>query len=31
MSVWDRFTDVKDIKKEMLKRREAHFEKWLNP
>jgi hypothetical protein len=31
MSVWDRFTDVKDIKKEMLKRLEAHFEKWLNP
>jgi len=31
MSVWDRFTDVKDIKKEMLKSREAHFEKWLNP
>jgi hypothetical protein len=31
MSVWDRFTDVKDIKKEMLKRREAHFGKWLNP
>ena len=29
--VWDRFTDIKDIKKEMLKRLEAHFEKWLNP
>ena len=28
---WDRFTDMKDIKKEMLKRLEAHFEKWLNP
>src|SRR5258705_12365258 len=28
---WDRFTDIKDIKKEMLKRLEAHFEKWLNP
>jgi hypothetical protein len=28
---WDRFTDVKDIKKEMLTRLEAHFEKWLNP
>jgi hypothetical protein len=27
---WDRFTDIKDIKKEMLKRLEAHFEKWLN-
>jgi hypothetical protein len=28
---WDRFTDIKDIKKEMLKRLESHFEKWLNP
>ena len=28
---WDRFTDIKAIKKEMLKRLEAHFEKWLNP
>jgi hypothetical protein len=28
---WDRFTDMKDIKKEMLKRLETHFEKWLNP
>ena len=28
---WDRFTDIKDIKKEMLKRLETHFEKWLNP
>ena len=27
---WDRFTDIKDIKKEMLTRLEAHFEKWLN-
>jgi hypothetical protein len=27
----NRFTDIKDIKKEMLKRLEAHFEKWLNP
>ena len=26
---WDRFSDIKDIKKEMLKRLEAHFEKWL--
>ena len=25
------FTDIKDIKTEMLKRLEAHFEKWLNP
>jgi hypothetical protein len=28
---WDNFTDIKDIRKEMLKRLEAHFEKWLNP
>jgi hypothetical protein len=28
---WGRFTDIKDIKKEMLKRLEAHFEKWLHP
>jgi hypothetical protein len=28
---WDRFTDIKDIKKKMLKRLDARFEKWLNP
>jgi hypothetical protein len=28
---WGQFTDIKDIKKEMLKRLEAHFETWLNP
>jgi hypothetical protein len=28
---WGRFTDIKDIKRKMLKRLEAHFEKWLNP
>ena len=28
---WDRFADIKDIKKEMLERLETHFEKWLNP
>ena len=28
---WGRFTDIKDIKREILKRLEAHFEKWLNP
>ena len=28
---WGQFTDIKDIKKEMLKRLEARFEKWLNP
>ena len=27
---WGRFTDIKDIKKEMLKRLEAHFEKLPN-
>ena len=31
VTCWGRFTDIKDIKKEMLKRLEAHFEKWLNP
>ena len=25
------FTDIKDIKEEMLKRLDVHFEKWLNP
>ena len=28
---WSRFTDIKDIKSEMLKRLDAHFENWLNP
>jgi hypothetical protein len=28
---WGQFTDIKDLKKEMLRRLEAHFEKWLNP
>jgi hypothetical protein len=28
---WGQFTDIKDIKKEMLNRLAAHFEKWLNP
>ena len=28
---WSRFTDIKGIKKEMLRRLELHFEKWLNP
>jgi hypothetical protein len=31
VTCWDRFTDIKDIKKEMLERLETHFEKWLNP
>lgn len=28
---WSQFTDIKDIKEEMLKRLDVHFEKWLNP
>ena len=28
---WRQFTDIKDIKEEMLKRLDVHFEKWLNP
>ena len=28
---WSQFTDIKDIKGEMLKRLDVHFEKWLNP
>jgi hypothetical protein len=28
---WDQFTDIKDIKKEMIERLEAHFEEWLDP
>jgi hypothetical protein len=28
---WGQFTDIKRSKKEMLKRLEVHFEKWLNP
>lgn len=28
---WGQFTDIKDIKEEMLKRLDVHFEKWLNP
>ena len=28
---WSQFTDIKDIKKEMFKRLESHFENWLNP
>jgi hypothetical protein len=27
---WSRFTDIKDIRKEMLNRLEVDFEKWLN-
>ena len=27
---WERFTDVKDIKKEMYKRLELRFGNWLN-
>jgi hypothetical protein len=28
---WGQFADIKDIRKEMLKRLENHFESWLNP
>ena len=28
---WSRFTDIKGIEEEMLKRLDEHFEKWLNP
>jgi hypothetical protein len=28
---WSRFTDIKDIKKEMFQHLEIQFEKWLNP
>jgi hypothetical protein len=28
---WGRFADIKDIKKEMFKRLEIHFENWINP
>ena len=28
---WGQFTDIKDIKNEMFKRLEIHFENWLNP
>ena len=28
---WAQFTDIKDIKKEMLHRLEIRFENWLNP
>ena len=28
---WSQFNDIKDIKEEMLKRLDEHFEKWLNP
>ena len=28
---WSRFTDVRGIDKEMLKRLDAFFETWLNP
>jgi len=27
---WGQFADIKDIKKEMIKRLEVRFEKWLN-
>lgn len=30
VTCWSQFCDIKGIKQEMLKRVEAHFEKWLN-
>jgi hypothetical protein len=27
---WSQFTDIKDLKKEMLQRLEVRFENWLN-
>jgi len=30
LSRWSQFTDIKDIKKEMLRRLETQFENWLN-
>ena len=28
---WGQFTDIKGVKKEMLRRLEGKFENWLNP
>ena len=28
---WSQFSDIRDIKKEMLQRLEAQFENWLSP
>lgn len=28
---WSKFTDIKDIKEEMLARLDIEFEKWMNP
>ena len=28
---WSQFTDIRDIKKEMLQRLEVRFENWLSP
>ena len=28
---WSQFTDIKGVKKEMLRRLETQFESWLNP
>ena len=28
---WSQFSDIRDIKKEMLQRLEAQFENWLTP
>jgi hypothetical protein len=31
VTCWGQFADIKDIKREMFKRLEVHFENWLNP
>lgn len=28
---WGKFSDIRGIRDEMLKRLDGHFEKWLNP
>jgi len=30
VTCWGRFTDIRDIKKEMFQRLEVQFENWLN-
>jgi hypothetical protein len=30
VTLWGQFTDIKGIKKEMFRRLEIQFEKWLN-
>jgi hypothetical protein len=28
---WSQFADIKDVKEDMLKRLDEHFERWVNP